>query len=202
MQFINIKEVSSTELENNLPNHFNNMEVIVLMVYFNEQMKIFSDGDKYNDLYHLFARARYLTFRAREKELQRYDLSPERVQLIFLVQALGNKATPAEIARLLVRQPHTVSAMVERMAKKGFVKKVKDLDRKNLVRVVLTEKGKKSYTLSIKRGPIHRILGTLDEKEQKQFQKYLERIMVKAEEELGMRGEDLPSSDYEAAVSD
>jgi len=165
------------------------------MVYFNEQMKIFSDGDKYNDLYHLFARSRYLTFRAREKELQRYDLSPERAQVLFLVQALGNKATPAEIARLLVRRPHTVSAMVERMAKEGLVKKVKDLERKNLVRVVLTDKGRKAYSLTVKRGPIHRILGVLNEQEQEQFKQYLERIMLKAQKELGMGHDELPSSE-------
>jgi len=48
------------------------------------------------------------------------------------------------------------------MARRGLVKKVKDLDRKNLVRVVMTEKGKKTYELSTKRGPIHRIMSTLN----------------------------------------
>ena len=81
---------------------------------------------------------------------------------MFVVQALGNKATPAALSRHIIRQPHTVSALVDRMARRGLVKKVKDLDRKNLVRVVMTEKGKKTYELSTKRGPIHRIMSYLE----------------------------------------
>jgi DNA-binding MarR family transcriptional regulator len=162
---------------------------------YNERMKFFSDGDEYQDLYLLFARARYLTFRAREKELQRYGLTPEQAQVLFLAQALGNKATPAEISRMLLRQPHTVSAMVNRMKANGLIKKVKDLDRKNLIRVTLTEKGVEAYKLTTKRGPIRRILGELNEEERKVFHQYLERIMYKAREELGMDRDDLPPSE-------
>ena len=82
------------------------------------------------------------------------------------------------------------------MAKRGLVKKVKDLDRKNLVRVVMTEKGKKTYELSTKRGPIHRIMGTLDEKEKKQFRGYLERLLAKARKEIGLDRDELPPSDF------
>ena len=170
------------------------------MVSYNNKMKFYTDGDPYQDLYVLFARSRYLIFRAREKELQRYNLSPEQVQILFLTEALGKKATPAEISRLLIRKPHTISAILERMAKRGLVKKVKDLEHKNQVRAVLTEKGKEAYALSTKRGPVHRILGVLNERERKQFGQYLERIMAKAREELGMDRDELPASEYDAAL--
>ena len=168
------------------------------MVRYNNRMKFFSFGGEYQDLYVLFERARYLTFRAWEKELQRYGLSPEQAQVLFLTEALGSKATPAEMSRLLLRQPHTVSSLLERMAKKGLVKKVKDLERKNLVRVVLTEKGKEAYAVSAKRGPVRRILGVLNEDERKQFGRYLEGIMAKAREELHMDRDELPASEYDA----
>jgi MarR family transcriptional regulator, organic hydroperoxide resistance regulator len=155
----------------------------------------FPYDDEFLDLYFLFARARYLTFRAREKELRRYDLTPEQAQVLFTVQALDNQGTPAEISRRLVRQPHTISTLVNRMAKKGLVRKVKDLERKNMVRVVLTDMGREACDLSIKGGPIRRILGTLDESERRQFQQYLERIMTRAREELGLDRDDLPPSD-------
>jgi DNA-binding MarR family transcriptional regulator len=162
---------------------------------FTERNKFFSDGDEFQDLYLLFARARYLTFRARERELQRYGLTPEQSQVLFVTQALKNKATPAAISRLLLRQPHTVSAIVDRMAKKGLIKKSKDLERKNMVRVTMTEKGKEAYEVTTKRGPIHRILSVLDKEERQQFRQYLERVMVKARDELGMDRDDLPPSD-------
>jgi DNA-binding MarR family transcriptional regulator len=162
---------------------------------FEERDNFFSDGDEYQDLYLLFARARYLIFRARERELQRYGLTPEQSQVLFVTQALKNKATPAAISRLLLRQPHTVSAIVDRMAKKGLIKKSKDLERRNMVRVTLTDKGKEAYELTTKRGPIHRILGTLNRDERKEFHVYLERVLAKSREELGMDRDELPPSD-------
>ncbi len=162
---------------------------------YNEASKFFTAEDEDQDLWLLLTHARYAVFRAREKELQRYGISPEQASLLFVVQAMGNKATPAALSRYLLRQPHTVSALVDRMARRGLLKKVKDLDRKNLVRVVITEKGQKAYELSTKRGPIHRIMNTLNQEEKKDFRDYLERIFSKARKEIGMDRDELPSSD-------
>jgi DNA-binding MarR family transcriptional regulator len=162
---------------------------------YDESAKFYSAEDEDQDLWFLLTHTRYAIFRAREKELQRYGVSPEQVSLLFVVQALGNKATPAALSRHILRQPHTVSALVDRMARRGLVKKVKDLDRKNLVRVVITEKGQKTYELSTKRGPIHRIMGSLDAKEKKEFRAYLERLLSKARKEIGLDRDELPASE-------
>jgi MarR family transcriptional regulator, organic hydroperoxide resistance regulator len=163
---------------------------------YNEAAKFYSAEDEDQDLWLLLTHARYAVFRAREKELQRYGVSPEQVGVLFVVQALGNKATPAAIARHIIRQPHTVSALVDRMSRRGLVKKVKDLDRKNLVRVVMTEKGKKTYEISTKRGPIHRIMNSLTTEERKEFRNYLEKILSKARKEIGLDQDELPPSDF------
>lgn len=162
---------------------------------YDESTKFFSAQDEDQDLWLLLTHTRYAVFRAREKELQRYGVSPEQVSLLFTVQALGNKATPASLSRHILRQPHTVSALVDRMARRGLVKKVKDLDRKNLVRVVLTEKGQKTYELSTKRGPIHRIMSELSAKEKQEFKDYLVRLLAKARREIGLDRDELPSSE-------
>jgi MarR family transcriptional regulator, organic hydroperoxide resistance regulator len=163
---------------------------------YDESAKFYSTEDEDQDLWLLLTHTRYAVFRAREKELQRYGVSPEQVSLLFVVQALGNKATPAAISRHIIRQPHTVSALVDRMARRGLVKKVKDLDRKNLVRVVMTEKGKKTYDLSTKRGPIHRIMGSLNEDEKKDFRAYLQKLLIKARKEIGLDRDELPPSEF------
>ena len=162
---------------------------------YNESTKFYSTDDEDQDLWLLLTHTRYAIFRSREKELQRYGVSPEQVGLLFVVQALGNKATPAALSRHIIRQPHTVSALVGRMARRGLVKKVKDLDRKNLVRVVMTEKGQKTYELSTKRGPIHRILNSLSEDEKKVLKDILERLLTKARKEIGLDRDQLPPSD-------
>jgi MarR family transcriptional regulator, organic hydroperoxide resistance regulator len=158
---------------------------------YDESTKYYSAEDDDQDLWLLLTHTRYAIFRAREKELQRYGVSPEQVGLLFVVQALGNKATPAALSRHILRQPHTVSALVDRMAKRGLVKKVKDLDRKNLVRVVMTEKGQKTYDLSTKRGPIHRILNTISPEEKKDFRETLEKLLARARKEIGLDREEI-----------
>jgi MarR family transcriptional regulator, organic hydroperoxide resistance regulator len=162
---------------------------------YDEEAKFYSADDEDQDLWLLLTHTRYAVFRAREKELQRYGVSPEQMSLLFVVQALGNKATPAALARHIIRQPHTVSALVDRMSKRGLVKKVKDLDRKNLVRVVMTEKGKRTYELSTKRGPIHRIMSTLDADEKTEFRNSLVKLLAKARKEIGLDRDELPSSE-------
>jgi DNA-binding MarR family transcriptional regulator len=163
------------------------------MVY-EESTKFFRAEDEDKDLWLLFTHTRYAIFRARELELQRYGISPEQVSLLFVAQALGKKATPAALSRQLLRQPHTVTALLERMEKRGLVKKVKDLDRKNLVRVVITDKGHKAFEQSTKRGPIHRIMGELNPEEKQKFRKHLETIFAAARKETGLdRDKLLPS---------
>ncbi len=163
---------------------------------YDESAKFFTYEDEDQDLWLLLTHTRYAVYRARELELQRYGTSPEQTGLLFTVQALGNKATPAEISRRMLRQPHTISALVERMVKKGLVKKVKDLDRKNLVRVEITKKGRQVYEQSAKRGPIHRIMNSLNPQEKQEFCHYLERILATARQEAGMQEQQLPASEF------
>jgi DNA-binding MarR family transcriptional regulator len=155
-------------------------------MHYDEATKYYSYSDADHDLWMLLTHTRYAIYRAREKELHRYGVSPEQVGVLFIVQVLGNRATPSEIARYILRQPHTVSALIERMAEKGLVKKMHDLDRKNLVRVSMTEKGQKIYDVSTKRGPIHRILGLLSATERANFQKTLEKLQAQARKEIGL----------------
>ena len=102
-------------------------------------------------------------YKARTRELFQYGITPAEAAVLVIVQAIGEKATPAEISRWLFREPHSISGLLARMEKQGLVRKVKDLDRKNLVRVVITEKGQQAYQQSTKRESIHRIMSSLSE---------------------------------------
>jgi DNA-binding MarR family transcriptional regulator len=162
---------------------------------YDESTKFFVAEDEDEDLWLLLTHARYALFRAREKELQRYGISPEQASLLFGVQAMGNKATPAALSRLLLRQPHTVSALINRMAKRGLIRKIKDFDHKNWVRIEITEKGQKAYEQSTKRGPIHRVIGSLNAEEKRAFRKNLKKIFNKARQEIGMDQDPFPPSE-------
>ena len=73
------------------------------------------------------------------------------------------------------------------MEKEGLVKKVNDLDRKNLVRVELTVRGQKVYNHAFKRAVIHRIMSSLSEEEGQQLSSCLEKLRSSTFSELGLK---------------
>jgi len=142
-------------------------------------MKDFTE-DKDYELWVLLAQAREAMYKARQKELRLYNLSPRQSAVLFIIRAIGDKVTPAEISRWLLREPHSVSEIISRMEKQGLLKKVRDLYRKNLVRIELTEKGSEAYNQAIKRDSIHTIMSALSDEERRQFSTMLEKIRDRA----------------------
>ncbi len=126
--------------------------------------------------------------KARAKELSKYGITPEEAALLAVVNTLGNKATPSEISRWLLREPHSTSGLLKRMEKDGLVRKSKDLKRKNMVRVAITAKGKKLHKQSIERQSIHRIMGSLSERECHQLLESLQKLRIAALKEIGVEG--------------
>ena len=155
-----------------------------------ESMKKFSTMDRYYDLYYnlwvLLAQTKDAVLRARQKELHRYGISATQSAALFAIQAIGDKATPAEISRWLFREPHSVSELLSRMEKEGLVRKTKDLDRKNQVRVELTEKGYEAYDQSMKQESIHKIMSSLSEEAREQLRSCLQTLRDEALKELGV----------------
>ena len=147
-----------------------------------------SDDQDYN-LWVLLAQARHAMFKVRQKELDQYNLRPRRAAVLFVVQAIGGHATPAEISRWLFREPHSISVLLSAMEKEGLVKKTKDLDKKNLIRVELTEKGLEAYEKSNQRGSIHEIISCLSEEEHQQLRAILQKLLDKALRKLAVENE-------------
>lgn len=144
------------------------------------------DTDVDYSLWWLIVHMRRAMYKARAKELFQYGITPEEAAVLFIVKAIGPRATPAEISRWLLREPHSTSGLINRMEKKGLIRKVKDLERKNMVRVAITEKGQQSHNQSAKRGTIHRIMSALDGDERQQMWEYVRKLRDKAFEETGV----------------
>jgi len=142
-------------------------------------MKSLSAGGNH-ELAVLLAQAREAMLKARRKELIRYNISPRQSAVLFYIRAIGDKATPAEISRGLFRESNSISEILGRMEKQGLLRKVKDLSRKNMVRVELTEKGREACNRSEKRASIDKIFSTLSNEERQQLRFYLERLRDKA----------------------
>ncbi len=85
-------------------------------------MKNSTSPDTDYDLYRLLAQTRTLLSRVREKELYRYGILGRHAAALQAIQAIGDKATPAEVSRWLCREPHTISSLLGRMEEKGLIK--------------------------------------------------------------------------------
>ena len=147
-------------------------------------ISIFTAGDRDYDLYILLANTRDLMVRARERELRKFNVSPGQSAIIYAIQAIGDKATPAKIARMVMRRPHSISVTLTRMEKAGLVEKRNDLDRKNLVRVSLTEKGRQAYHQTTQRNVIHNIMSAMAEPQRRELRSALQVVQQATQQEM------------------
>jgi len=138
-------------------------------------------------LWALLNQTHHAIWRARERELDDIGLSAIQAGVLFFVSTLEGPVTPAVLSRLLHREPHTVSGLLTRMEKQGLVRRVKDLKRKNQVRIVLTPKGKKAYEMQNKTGVINKIVGSLTQSERASLGGHLEKLRNSALIELRAR---------------
>ena len=150
-----------------------------------------SDG-----LWQILARTDHAIAKVRQKELHQYGITMNDSIVLFTVIRLKNLASPTNISRQLFWEPHTVSGQLKTMEKKGLVRRVKDLKRKNLIRVEITEKGLEAYRLSSLRKSTRKLMSDLSKEEQVQLWILLAKIRQKTMRELGWENLDpFPPSD-------
>jgi len=130
-------------------------------------------------LWVMLEQAQSAVFAAREKELAQFGISPMKAAVLFIANSIGRQATPAEIARWILRKSHTVSGLLDRMEKDGLVTRAKNLPKKNLVRVTITAKGQKALRQAMKREYIRRIFASVPEKNRQELYDQLEKIREK-----------------------
>ena len=148
-------------------------------------MKKTKPADQDFELWWLIHQTTHLMERVREKELSKQGLTIVQAGILFSVHILGQRATPAELARWQAREPHTISGVLNVMVKKGLVRKVKDLHRKNMVRVDMTEKGKKVYSEVAKRESVYKMMSVLPNHGYEQLENYMDVLRTKALDLLG-----------------
>jgi DNA-binding MarR family transcriptional regulator len=147
--------------------------------------------DRDYNLWVLLRQTRDAMVKARERELEKVGISSIQAAVLFTIQSIGTEATPAEISRRLVREPHSVSGLLNRMEKQGIIRRAKDLPKRNMVRVVVTDKGREAYEQSTKRLSMHEIMAALSEEERNRMWGYLEKLRDKAMKLAGI-GYELP----------
>ncbi len=117
----------------------------------------------------------------RQRELNEHNLPIRQLHVMVNILALGPKATLSEVAKLVERQIPVVSRQTISMERDGFIKRIKDRPKSNLLRLELTEKGLNMIKVSRESKAIDAILSSLSEDERQQLNSILNRIVIKVE---------------------
>ena len=140
--------------------------------------------DLHLELWWLISLTRDTIYKARKRELWQYKIYARHSIAMLAIQELGDKATVAAVAKRLLREHHSTFELLTRMEKEGLVSKIRDLDRKNAVRVVLTDKGRQFRQKTLIMASINRIMSSLSDKECQCLKSHLEKLLKSAMAEL------------------
>ena len=121
---------------------------------------------------------------ARTRELSEHGLSMMRAAVLLVLQARDNNATPTEISQWLLREPHTISALLDRMEKDGLVRRYRDMHKRNTVRVDMTEKGRSAYQASLARETFHRVMSVLSREDRLHLREVMTKLWLRALQEV------------------
>jgi len=118
--------------------------------------------------------------RAREIELSRVHISLIQAMVLYALKLSPEPLTPSKLARMLCREAHTMSALIDRMEKQGLVEKKHDLARKNLVRVVVTAKGDEAFQRQRSVNTVTNITNSLTKEEREALGTCVDKLRLRA----------------------
>jgi MarR family multiple antibiotic resistance transcriptional regulator len=98
-------------------------------------------------------------------ELDQIGLTVPQTLVLSIVATSPEPITPMKLSKSMHREPHTISALLTRMEAQGLVKKERNLERGNWVRVTLTKKGKEAFERQLGAGKVRNITSCLSKQE-------------------------------------
>jgi DNA-binding MarR family transcriptional regulator len=118
--------------------------------------------------------------RARELELAPLGISAIQAGVLYVLAVAEQPPTPSQLARLLYREPHSMSALLTRMEKQGLVKRSEDPQQSNLVRVTLSKKGELTFERQWGRKLTNNITACLSEEDLRVLETCLQKMHDRA----------------------
>ena len=128
----------------------------------------------------------------RNMEMSKHGILPVQAYMLFMIRALGNSTTPAELSRFVYQQRNSVSDILNRMEKQGLITKKRGSGGNRRVLVKMTEKGEKALQLSKQREHLRNIMSALTEEKRGQLESLLELLRDRAIEEFSAYRKTVP----------
>ena len=141
--------------------------------------------DQLFSLWMLLTETQHLVCILSDIGLSKYDITRQQVLMLSVTTFLGNKATPNRIAQLTFLKRNTVSELINRMEKKGLLKKINKSEGRTRIEVRLTKRGEQAYHQALKeRDLIAGLMLSLSKDERQQLKSCLEKLRVSTLKQL------------------
>jgi DNA-binding MarR family transcriptional regulator len=145
-------------------------------------------------LWLLLSQTRSAMFKARHKKFGVY-MHPNQAAALVMIWRYNGQATPTVLANNLFLEQHSTSELIERMRKKGLVTKTRDKTKGNIVRVAITDEGRKICSEMVQVDFIRGIMSELSATQRKQLRSFLSIIFRAVLRELNLDNHpDLPTN--------
>jgi DNA-binding MarR family transcriptional regulator len=154
-------------------------------------VKITFLDESYNLWLQLF-QTRSALFKARQNKVGKY-IHFNMAAALVTIWAQNGKTTPAVLSRRLFLEPHTVSELVIRMEKKGLITKKKDAKRENIIRISITEEGRRFCLQAVQADFVRKIMTCLSDEQKEQLRTCLQILYQAALKELGYTRQNIES---------
>lgn len=150
-----------------------------------EKIKIQKKNDRDINLYILLDQVDSIVTNAVELELKHLRLTQPQARVLTMLSREDKPATIDELAKWTLKEFNSVSTLINRMEKKGLVKKTKK-DGELKTYITLTDKGGDLYHKKVTERSIHLIFEKLTSKEKKDLDTILKKLRDTTRDLLGL----------------
>lgn len=150
-----------------------------------ENIRTSKKNDAEINLYILLDQADSIVTNAVELELKHLQMTQPQARVLTMLSREDRPVTLDELANWTLKEFNSVSTLINRMEKKGLVKKIKKVGEYKTY-VVLTEKGSDLYHKKVTERSIHLIFEKLTVEEQQQLYYLLKKVRDTTRDLLGM----------------
>ena len=129
----------------------------------------------------LMGRVRGALLEAIDHELEPYEITTAQ-WLVLMNIANGMANQSSEVCSILTADPGAMTRMIDRLERRGLVRRVRSPDDRRAVKLELTAEGKALYPklLPIVVGVINRFLRGFSKQEVQQMEGFLKRMLANA----------------------
>jgi len=145
----------------------------------------FQTGDPALDTWMLLRQTWEAMSRAMEKEFRKVGATTAQVDVLSVLKNSPVPMSGAEIGRWLFREPQTIVGLLNRMERKGLIRRVRDPKNRKIVTIEITEKGEELYKEAAAIGLIERVMSSLSDKQRSHLMHRLRVLRATVLQEIG-----------------